>query len=153
VTLRYGQSTAVLGNYLKKNCGLRIAVADKSIGNNHFTENSRGNLMLLINIANGNIETPNGPYPEEPKRNYERVVNNDIILNTIANGDVKAKQILRWGLGEKRKLMPYNNRFRGYIIMGKNGILFEFDVPKASFEVKIEDEKKVLSNDISDNIA
>jgi hypothetical protein len=150
ITLRHGESTAVLGNYFK-NCGLRVAGADNLIANNHFTENSRGSLMLPVTIHNGNIERPDGPYPTNPKRNYERVVNNDIILNTFANGEGKAKQIVLWG--GKRNLMPYNNRFRGNIITGKNGMLFEFDRAKPSFEAKINGEEKMFSNDISDNIA
>jgi hypothetical protein len=49
--------------------------------------------------------------------------------------------------------MPYNNRFRGNIITGKNGILFEFDHAKPTFKEKINGEMKTFSNDISDNFA
>jgi hypothetical protein len=124
LVLRHGDSTAVLANYFK-NCGLRVCGADNLIANNHFTENSRedSSRQPLV-IMNGNIERPKGAYPKD--RNYERVVNNDIILNTLANGDGTAKQIVLWGSRKSNSLKPYNNRFKGNIITGKHGKLFEF---------------------------
>lgn len=128
LTLRHGHSIAVLGNYFK-NCGLRVCGENNLIANNHFTENSRKDNRQPLVIMNGKKEG-----------NYRSVVNNDIILNTLANGNGKAKQIVLWGSGNGKD-KPRDNRFRGNIITGKYGKLLEF-VNKA----------KATGNTITDNI-
>jgi hypothetical protein len=61
--------------------------------------------------------------PTEQGANMERVVNNCIILNTLANGDDgTAEEIVRWGWGSY-PLKPTKNSFRGNIITAKNGKL------------------------------
>jgi hypothetical protein len=160
LSLRHGDSTCVLSNYFK-NCGLGINGADNLIANNHFTENSRKDNRQPIVIKNGNVDRPKGPYPKDPKDpdkkfNYERVVNNDIILNTIANVDGTAAVLVYWGSGG-RKLKPGENRFMGNIITGKHGTLLQFDNDaKASGEYTDTSEGKKetvkYSNKISDNV-
>jgi poly(beta-D-mannuronate) lyase len=114
LTLRHGHSTAVLANYFK-NCGLRICGAGNLIANNHFTDNSRsGNRRPLV-IHNGREEG-----------GYERVVNNHIILNTFANGSGTANEIVVWGSGDGSG-EPTDNKFRGNIITGENGMLLKLN--------------------------
>ena len=136
LTLRHGDSTAVLGNYFEA-CGLRVGGADNLIANNHFTRNSNSSQARRpLVIMNGNVERP-----EEQGANYERVVNNDIILNTLANGTGMASTIVYWGFKDK-DLKPTGNRFKGNIITGQNGRLLEFD-----------NGAKASGNTITDNIA
>ena len=85
---------------------------------------------------NGNVERP-----QEQGANYERVVNNDIILNTLANGTGTASCIVYWGFRDE-DLKPTQNRFRGNIITGQNGRLLEFDNGASASD-----------NTITDNIA
>jgi len=114
LTLRHGHSTAVLANYFKS-CGLRVCGADNLIANNHITDNSRdGNRRPLV-IHNGKEEG-----------SYERVEDNHIILNTFANGSGRANQIVIWGSGDGSK-QPKNNKFRGNIITGENGMLLKLN--------------------------
>ncbi len=114
LTLRHGHSTAVLANYFK-NCGLRVCGANNLIANNHFTDNSRsGNRRPLV-IHNGKEEG-----------SYERVINNHIILNTFANGSGTANEIVVWGSGNGSR-EPRNNKFRGNIISGENGMLLKLN--------------------------
>jgi poly(beta-D-mannuronate) lyase len=135
LTLRHGDSTAVLGNYFEK-CGLRVGGADNLIANNHFTLNSaqKPQRQPLV-IMNGDKERPTAQ-----GANMERVVNNDIILNTFANGTGTANQIVRWGW-KNEPLKPTDNRFRGNIITAQNGKLLEFG-----------DGATPSGNTISDNI-
>ncbi len=63
--------------------------------------------------------------PREPGGNMECVINNDIILNTFANGDGRTEQIVRWGWSSKSE-KPTGNRFRGNIITAQEGKLLEF---------------------------
>jgi len=120
LVLRHGDSTAVLGNYFEK-CGLRVGGADNLIANNHFTRNSNDNdgRRPLV-IMNGDKVRP-----REPGGNMECVINNDIILNTFANGDGRTEQIVRWGWSSKSE-KPTGNRFRGNIITAQEGKLLEF---------------------------
>jgi poly(beta-D-mannuronate) lyase len=120
LVLRHGDSTAVLGNCFEK-CGLRVGGADNLIANNHFTRNSNdnGGRRPLV-IMNGDMVRPT-----EPGGNMECVINNDIILNTFANGDGTTEQIVHWGWSSKSE-KPTGNRFRGNIITAKNGRLLEF---------------------------
>lgn len=120
LTLRHGDSTAVLGNYFE-DCGLRVGGADNLIANNHFTRNSNASSARRpLVIMNGDKERP-----DEQGGFMECVINNDIILNTFANGDGDAKQIVHWGWSTKSK-KPTGNRFRGNIIMAQHGKLLEF---------------------------
>jgi poly(beta-D-mannuronate) lyase len=136
LVLRHGDSTAVLGNYFEK-CALRVGGADNLIANNHFTRNSNSSSARLpLVIMNGDKERP-----EEHGGFMERVVNNDIILNTFANGDGTAKQIVRWGWNDDKDLEPTDNRFRGNIITAQHGKLLEFD-----------DGATASGNTITDNI-
>jgi hypothetical protein len=142
LVLRHGDSTAVLGNYFEK-CGLRIGGADNLIANNHFTRNSHSvDSRWPLVIMNGDVERPNNP-----GGNMERVVNNDIILNTFANGDGTAKQIVRWGWKQGSDRKPTDNRFRGNIITGQHGKLLSFE----SGATATGDSDR--PNNISDNIA
>jgi poly(beta-D-mannuronate) lyase len=120
LVLRHGDSTAVLGNCFEK-CGLRVGGADNLIANNHFTRNSNdnGGRRPLV-IMNGDMVRP-----AEPGGNMECVINNDIILNTFANGNGTTEQIVHWGWSSKSE-KPTGNRFRGNIITAKNGRLLEF---------------------------
>jgi hypothetical protein len=133
LTLRHGDSTAVLGNYFE-GCGLRVFGADNLIANNHFTRNSvkDSNRWPLI-INNGKWEKEDGQVKLGGKRpkstsRHEQVVNNNIILNTFANGDGTAGIIVRWGKGDG--LSPTGNRFSGNIITSEKGTLLEFNKPK-----------------------
>jgi hypothetical protein len=123
LTLRHGDSTAVLANYFK-NCGLRVLGAYNLIANNHITDNSRqGNRRPLI-IHNGKDEG-----------SYERVEHNHIILNTFANGSGRAGEIVVWGSGDGSR-KPTNNEFRGNIITGENGLVFKLNNNDSSNTIK-----------------
>ena len=120
-----------------KLAGLRVGGADNLIANNHFmrnSNNSSGRRPLVI--MNGNVERP-----QEQGANYECVINNDIILNTLANGTGTASCIVYWGFRDEG-LKPTHNRFRGNIITGHNGRLLEFDNGASASD-----------NTITDNIA
>jgi hypothetical protein len=136
LTLRHGDSTAVIGNCFEA-CGLRVGGADNLIANNHFTLNSNDSeARRPLVIMNGDRERPT-----EQKGFRERVVNNDIMLNTFANGIGTADQIVYWGRSSN-PLKPTGNRFRGNIITAQTGVLLEFDNGATA-----------SGNTISDNIA
>lgn len=122
LTLRHGDSTAVLCNYFE-GCGLRVWGADNLIANNHFTLNSvqdSDRWPLVINKG-----TPLDPDEERPASQSmrEQVFDNDIILNTFANENGKADTIVSWGVGNGDS--PTKNRFRGNIITAQNGKLLK----------------------------
>jgi poly(beta-D-mannuronate) lyase len=122
LTLRHGDSTAVLGNYFE-GCGLRVWGADNLITNNHFTLNSvedPDRWPLVIN--KGTRLEPDGERPES-RSMREQVVDNDIIMNTFANGNGNADIIVSWGVGNGQS--PTENRFRGNIITAQNGKLLK----------------------------
>jgi poly(beta-D-mannuronate) lyase len=123
LTLRHGHPTAVLANYFK-NCGLRVLGAGNLIANNHFSENSREDNRRPLIIHNGKEDG-----------GYERVVNNHIILNTFANGSGRADKIVVWGSGNGSK-EPRNSEFRGNIITGEHGLLFELNNNHSSNTIK-----------------
>jgi poly(beta-D-mannuronate) lyase len=120
LVLRHGDSTAVLGNYFEA-CGLRVGGADNLIANNCFTRNSNDNdgRRPLV-IMNGKEVRPKGS-----GGTMECVVNNDIILNTFANGDGRTEKIVLWGWSGNSEV-PIGNRFRGNIITARHGKLLEF---------------------------
>jgi poly(beta-D-mannuronate) lyase len=153
MTLRHGDSTAILGNYFEA-CGLRVGGAKNLIANNHFTKNSaekakRGPLV----ISTGDFELdPEKPRTEQQGAHHERVVNNNIILNTLANGDGTADSIVYWGMKEG-PLMPTGNKFKGNIITGKNGKLLEIaEGVIINGKTKEDGEEKEIKNEVSDNI-
>jgi poly(beta-D-mannuronate) lyase len=122
VTLRHGDSTAVIGNYFE-GCGLRIYGADNVISNNVCTMNS-------LSTSN-----PRGPFtvgigdvtrPTAQGANYETVDNNDICFNTFHNSTGTFSPVVAWGRTPGGSLDPINNLFRGNIISGNNGTLFTF---------------------------
>ena len=120
LVLRHGDSTAVLGNYFEK-CGLRVFGADNLIANNHFTRNSNDNeARRPLVIMNGKEVRPSAS-----GGTMECVINNDIILNTFANREGTAEQIVLWGRGSNSK-KPTGNRFRGNILTARHGKLLEF---------------------------
>jgi len=123
LTLRHGDSNAVLANYFK-NCGLRVLGANNLIANNHITDNSRKDNRRPLIIHNGKEEG-----------GYERVDNNHIILNTFANGSGRADKIVVWGSGSGSS-EPKNNEFRGNIITGEHGLLFELNNNHSSNTIK-----------------
>jgi poly(beta-D-mannuronate) lyase len=126
MTLRHGDSTAMLGNYFEA-CGLRVGGAKNLIANNHFTKNSaKKDQRLPLVITSGDWELdPERPREEQQGAHWEHVVNNNIILNTFANGDGTAKFIVFWGMKQGPK-MPTGNKFKGNIITAKNGKLLQF---------------------------
>jgi poly(beta-D-mannuronate) lyase len=133
LTLRHGDSTAVLANYFEAS-GLRVGGAYNLITNNHFTRNS----------ANKKQRSPlvlhNGDEEEPKKGSWERVIDNHIILNTFDNGEGTAPNIVYWG--EDKGYKPIGTEFRGNIITARNGKLLGFD-----------NEASASDNTIADNIA
>lgn len=153
MTLRHGDSTAMLGNYFEA-CGLRVGGAKNLIANNHFTKNSaKKEQRLPLVISTGDFELdPEKPREEQQGAHHERVVNNNMILNTFANGDGRADSIVLWGKNEGPK-MPTGNKFKGNIITAKNGKLLE--KPEGVIingKVKEDGEEKEIKNEVSDNI-
>lgn len=135
LTLRHGDSTAVLGNYFEK-CGLRVGGAYNLIANNHFTRNSadedhkqRSSLVL----HNGNSNKPK-------EGSWERVIDNYIILNTFANGEGRAHCIIYWALkADGSNSRPIGIRFRGNLVTAQNGMLLKFDQGGSASRNKIKD--------------
>jgi poly(beta-D-mannuronate) lyase len=145
MTLRHGDSTAILGNYFEA-CGLRVGGAKNLIANNHFTKNSakREQRRPLV-ISTGDWELdPEKSREEQQGAHWERVINNNIILNTFANGDGTADSIVYWGRKQGPK-MPTGNKFKGNIIMTRNGKLLEI-------EEGVIINGNQISNEVSDNI-
>jgi hypothetical protein len=142
MTLRHGDSTAILGNYFEA-CGLRVGGRGNLIANNHFTKNStRTAQRRPLVLSTGDWEQdPDKKFNENMQgAHWERVVNNNIILNTFANGDGTAGSIMLWGRDEG-PLKPTGNKFKGNIITARNGRLLEFG-----------DNVTASGNEISDNI-
>ena len=153
LTLRHGDSTALLGNYFEA-CGLRVGGANNLIANNYFTKNSNDVAQrrpLVISTGDWELD-PKKSREDQQGAHHELVVNNNIILNTLANGDGTAKSIVLWGRDEGPK-MPTGNKFKGNIIMAKNGELLEIAEDVIINGKKKENGKeKEIKNDISDNI-
>jgi poly(beta-D-mannuronate) lyase len=122
LTLRHGDSTAVIGNHFD-DTGLRIYGADNVISNNHITLNSNdsGDPRGPLTIGIGDVTRPTAQ-----GANYETVDNNDICFNTIHNDTGTFSPIVCWGRTPGGTLDPINNLFRGNIITGQNGMLFDF---------------------------
>lgn len=120
LTLRHGDSTAVIGNYFD-NCGLRIYGADNVIANNVCTQNSRSSPRGPFTVGIGDVTRPTAQ-----GANYETVDNNDICYNTFHNGTGTASPVVNWGATPGGSIDPANNLFRGNIISGENGSLFTF---------------------------
>lgn len=154
MTLRHGDSTAFLGNYFEA-CGLRVGGRGNLIANNHFTKNSAKKPQRRpLAISTGDWEqNPEKPYDDDMQgAHWERVVNNNIILNTFANGDGTANSIVYWGRDEG-PLIPTGNRFKGNIITAKKGKLLEIaEGVIINGEIKVDGKKEEIKNDISDNI-
>ncbi|HEX2471173.1 MAG TPA: chondroitinase-B domain-containing protein [Nitrososphaera sp.] len=154
MTLRHGDSTAFLGNYFEV-CGLRVGGRGNLIANNHFTKNSaKREQRLPLVISTGDFEqNPKEAFDDDMQgAHHERVVNNNIILNTFANGDGTADSIVYWGRKEGPK-MPTGNKFKGNIITARNGKLLE--IPEGVIingKIKEDGEEKEIKNEVSDNI-
>jgi hypothetical protein len=153
MTLRHGDSTAILGNYFEA-CGLRVGGAKNLTANNHFTKNSTNvpqRRPLVISTGDFELD-PEKPREQQQGAHWERVINNNIILNTFANGDGRADSIVLWGRKEGSKL-PTGNKFKGNIITAKNGKLLE--IPEGVIingKIKEDGKEKEIRNEISDNI-
>jgi Chondroitinase B len=153
LTLRHGDSTAVLGNHFEA-CGLRVGGRDNLIANNHFTKNSakREQRRPLV-ISMGNWEqNPEKAYNDGMQgAHWERVVNNKIILNTFANGNGTADSLVYWGREEEDAThLPTGNIFKGNVLTAKNGKLFE-KREGVIINGKTKDDEEI-KNEVSDNI-
>lgn len=170
--MRHGDSTAILGNYFEA-CGLRVSGRGNLIANNHFTKNSAKKVQrrplaisscgweqdptISLDLKKYNVNDKDDPNYDKKFWEYwgghwERVVNNNIILNTFANGDGKAGSIVNWGV-KQGPLIPKDNNFKGNIITAKNGKLLEIAENVIINGKKEENDKeKEIKNDVSDNI-
>ena len=104
-------------------------------------------------ISTGDFELdPEKPREQQQGAHWERVINNNIVLNTLANGDGTADSIVYWGRKQGPK-MPTGNKFKGNIITARNGKLLEIE-EGVIINGKIEEdgEEKEIKNEVSDNI-
>jgi poly(beta-D-mannuronate) lyase len=156
MTLRHGDSTAILGNYFEA-CGLRVGARGNLIANNHFTKNSAPDnkpQRRPLAISTGDWkQDPSKPYSDDMQgAHWEQVVANKIILNTFANGDGQARSIVYWGVDEG-DYMPTGNMFKGNIVTARRGRLLE--IPEGvviNGKIEEDGEETEISNDITDNI-
>jgi poly(beta-D-mannuronate) lyase len=125
LTLRHGSNNIVMFNYFDGNSGVRIYGANNVIARNMFTNHSGNDgITAPIYVGMGTVETP----PTGSHANYERVVNNQIILNTIHNGSAQTTDsLVHWGgVAGSGTLAPSNNVFRGNVVVSASGTLFQF---------------------------